>query len=115
MNPALYVEKYGLAATEPEDVPAVGMRIVNIDVGNAYLQLAQPTDATGPLAKFLANHGEGLYLISVEVDDLLDTVRKLKERGARLIGAENASEPGAMGPVFVHPRTAHGALIMLRG
>ncbi|MEE9285652.1 MAG: VOC family protein [Dehalococcoidia bacterium] len=109
---SLYTKTYGLKQTEPEEIPALGIRRVNIDVGNAYIELAQPTDPNGPIAKFLADRGEGLYLIAVTVDDLPGAVKQLQERGARLIGAENASKP-AGGQVFIHPKSAHGALIML--
>ena len=107
----VYTEVYGLSGTAPEDIPEMGIRRVNIDVGNAYIELAQPTDPNGPVAKFLDDRGEGLYLIAVEVDDLPETVKTLQERGARLIGAENAETPG--GRVFIHPKSARGALIML--
>jgi methylmalonyl-CoA/ethylmalonyl-CoA epimerase len=108
---ALYRDRYGLKATEPEDIPAMGIRRVNIDVGNAYIELAQPVDPQGPVAKFLEERGEGLYLIAMQVDDLPGTVKRLQDKGARLIGAEGASKPGAR--VFIHPKSAHGALIML--
>ena len=107
----VYTEAYGLTSTAPEEVPEMGIRRVNIDVGNAYIELAQPTDPNGPIARFLEDRGEGLYLIAVQVDDLPDAVKKLQERGARLIGAEDATKPG--GRVFIHPKSARGALIML--
>lgn len=110
---ALYAEKFGLQATPAEEVPALGLRQVKLEVGNAYVELAQPTDATGPLARFLKERGEGLYLIAVEVHDLGATVRALREKGARLIGDENLEDPGPH-RVFIHPKTARGALIMLQ-
>ncbi|MBI3743810.1 MAG: VOC family protein [Chloroflexi bacterium] len=108
---ALYMQKYGLKATAPEDVPDLGIRIRKVDVGNSYIELAQPTNPDGPVGKFVANTGEGLYLIAIQVDSLAATVKNLQDKGARLIGAENASKKGAR--VFVHPKSTHGALLML--
>jgi predicted enzyme related to lactoylglutathione lyase len=50
-------------------------------------------------------------MIAIQVDDMPGTVKRLQEKGARLLGAENASKKG--GRVFIHPKSTHGALIML--
>ena len=110
---ALYTETYGMPASPAEEVPAIGIRRINIDVGNSYIELAEPTDPTGPMAKFLNERGEGLYLIAIEVESLKEAVAQLQERGARVIGADLVGTPQARGNVFIHPKTAHGALIML--
>ena len=110
---ALYRDTYGLKVTEPEELPAMGLRRTKIDVGNAYIELAEPLSDQGPIAKFLENTGEGLYLIAVLVADLRKTVDQLQERGARVLGAEHAGAPDSTGKVFLHPSSAHGALIML--
>lgn len=107
----LYRDTYGLPVTEARDHPKLGIRAARVLVKNAYIELAQPLDPNGPVGKFLAERGEGLYMIAVQVDDLPGTTKRLLERGARLIGAEQAAQPGAR--VFIHPQSAHGALIML--
>ncbi len=103
---ALYTDVYGLEASEVQDLSHLGLKAINIELGNAYIELAQPTNPDGPVAKFLADKGEGLYLIAVQVDDLPGTVEKLKEQGARILG-------GPPGQTFIHPKSTHGALIML--
>ena len=102
----LYRDVYGLEVSELQDLSHVDLKAINVELGNAYLELAQPTDPDSPMGKYLAEKGEGLYLIAVQVDDLSGTVEDLKERGARIVG-----EPP--GPTFVHPKSTHGALIML--
>ena len=105
---ALYEEKFGLKGSDVVESPEMGLKRVNLDVGNAYIELAQPTDDTGPLGKFLQTRGEGLYLLAVEVDDLKGTVQALRDKGARIIGDENSG-----GQVFVHPASTHGMLLQL--
>ena len=105
---ALYQDKFGLKASEVLESADLGLKSVNLDVGNAYIELAQPTDATGPMGRFLKECGEGLYLMAVEVDDLRGTVKALREKGARIIGDENAG-----GQLFIHPASTHGMLIQL--
>ena len=103
---ALYTDVYGLEVSEVQDLSHLGLKAINIELGNAYIELAQPTNPDGPVGKFLADKGEGLYLIAVQVDDLPGTVEKLKEQGARILG-------GPPGQTFIHPKSTHGALIML--
>ncbi len=107
---AIYEKQFGLKATEPKDVPALGIRNVKLQLGNAFIELAEPTDPNGPVGKFVNEKGDGLYLISIEVDSLKSSMESLKSKGARLIGEDNAAKSGI---VFVHPKSTHGALIQL--
>ena len=103
---ALYTDVYGLEASELHDLSHLGLKAINIELGNAYIELAQPTSPDGPVGKFLAEKGDGLYLIAIQVDDLPGTIEKLKAQGARILG-------GPPGQTFIHPKSTHGALIML--
>ena len=51
---------------------------------------------------------EGIHMVAMAVDDLEQTVKDLRQKGAQLIGAD---QPG--GQVFIHPRSAHGVLVQL--
>jgi len=104
----LYANAFSLKGTPPKEVPAIGIRNVLFDVGNAFIELAQPLNDTGPIARFLKERGEGLYLIAIQVDDLKASARRLREKGARILGDENAG-----GQVFIHPKSTHGVLIQL--
>lgn len=102
----LYTDTYNLAASEVLELSHLGLKAIKIDVGNAYIELAQPSKPDSPMAKFLAEKGEGLYLIAVQVDDLAATVKQLQDNGAKILG-------GPPGPTYIHPRSTHGALITL--
>ncbi len=104
----LYGEHLGLKGSEPADVPAIGVRRINFDVGDAFIELAQPVADSSPVAKFVAERGEGLYLIAVQVHDRKAAVKVLREKGARIIGDESTD-----GQVFIHPKSTHGVLMQL--
>ena len=104
----LYGETFGLKAQLPVDSPAEGLRRVRFDVGNAFVDIAQPTSDTGELGKFVKEKGEGVYLISVQVDDLRETVKELRAKGAEVIG-----EATKGGRVLLSPQSTHGALMEL--
>ena len=76
--------------------------------GTRFIELAQPVADSSPVAKFVAERGEGLYLIAVQVDDRKAAVKVLREKGARIIGDESTD-----GQVFIHPKSTHGVLMQL--
>ena len=110
---SLYTDTYGLPAAPIEEKPEGGRRTVEIDVGNAHIELAQPTDPEGPLGRFIADRGEGLYMIALGVPDRQKAADELRERGARVIGDIDASGKVGLGMLFVHPKSARGVLINL--
>ena len=66
----------------------------------------------GPIAKRLADLGEGVHLVAMKVDDLEKTVAELREKGIRLVGDPGPGNP-IKGQVFVHPSVTGGVLTQL--
>jgi catechol 2,3-dioxygenase-like lactoylglutathione lyase family enzyme len=75
----------------------------HVPVGRAWFGLTSAGSDAGPLERFVACRGEGVYAIGLIVDNRPETISDLTDRGAALIAA---------GPqTFVHPRTTHGVLL----
>ena len=65
------------------------------------------TDENTSVAKFRGSKGEGVFLISIEVDDMVEDVEMLKNSGLDFVFKEALrGEYGAVN--FVHPKSAHG-------
>ena len=80
-----------------------------LPLGKGHIELLQPTDPSSALAHFLERHGEGVYLVGFETEDVPASVKKLQERGARV------TQTSLDGPIaWVHPRDAHGVFVELR-
>ena len=76
------------------------------------LELVQPMNNNGKLAKFLSRRGEGLHHVCFAVACIEDELARLLADGAELI--DRTPRPGHDGRVaFVHPRAAHGVLLEL--
>lgn len=111
-----------LPAGEPHRPDRTHMQIASLpldsDAGGAFLELVQPTDPSHRLARFLATTGEGMFSISLEVDDLDATVAALRARdlqGGRKLPVSD-SEPGVyLGTRAARvPRaSAHGVAVQL--
>ena len=100
----------GVRPKKPLDMPEVGMRRVQFDVGGGELWIAivEPLGEHSYQRKFLAENPEGIYMVAVSVDDPAGTARAMKDRGAQIVGDLDGG-----GPLYVHPRTTHGLLLGL--
>jgi catechol 2,3-dioxygenase-like lactoylglutathione lyase family enzyme len=82
-----------------------------LDAG-AFLELAHPATDDHRLARFIAERGEGMFSISIEVDDLDATVAELRSRTADVSDPEPGAWPNTR--LARIPRgTAHGVAIQL--
>lgn len=71
-----FVETLGLAITHDEVIHASGVRLVYVDAGNTFIQIAEPVGA-GAIATFLADRGPGLHHICFAVRDIAETIRAI--------------------------------------
>ena len=111
---AFYRDALGLEVEPPEEVPSQRVRAHFVPVGEATIELLEPTSPESPIAKFIEKRGPGLHHVTLRVDDLRAVLDRLKERGIRLI--DEQPRPGAEGALiaFVHPASTHGVLVELK-
>jgi methylmalonyl-CoA epimerase len=111
---AFYRDALGLEVEPPEEVPSQRVRAHFVPVGEATLELLEPTAPDSPIAKFIEKRGPGVHHVTLRVDDLREALGRLKARGVRLI--DEAPRDGAEGSLiaFVHPASTHGVLVELK-
>ena len=111
---AFYRDALGLDVEPPEEVPSQRVRAHFVPVGEAAIELLEPTSPDSPIAKFIAKRGPGVHHVTLRVDDIRETLGRLKARGVRLIDEEpRAGAEGAL-IAFVHPASTHGVLVELK-
>lgn len=81
---------------------------------DGLLELVQPLDETGAVARFLERRGPGLHHVCFEVADLDSALRALAERGVRLVDEKPRIGAGGHRVAFVHPASAGGVLLELK-
>ncbi len=111
---AFYRDALGLDVEPPEEVPSQRVRAHFVPVGEATIELLEPTSADSPIAKFIEKRGPGVHHVTLRVDDIGETLGRLKARGVRLI--DDTPREGAEGALiaFVHPASTHGVLVELK-
>lgn len=101
----------GLSPAQRQDFPALGIRSAFYPLGEAFLEVMTPLAPEGPVAQFLQERGEGMYLIALAVDDLEEALTELRDKGVSVSEPMGGGIGGRM--AFVSPKSANGVLIEL--
>jgi len=110
---AYYLGTFGAAVVHRERIDSDGVEEALIQVADSYIQLLTPTRDESPVAKYLAQRGEGLHHVGYRVADCAAALESVKAHGGRVI--DEVPRPGSRGTTvaFVHPKAAFGTLIEL--
>jgi methylmalonyl-CoA/ethylmalonyl-CoA epimerase len=109
---AFWEDALGIPMDHVEDVPAQKAKVGFFPVGEGEIELVQPTDTESGTAKFLSERGGGMHHLCLEVDDIEGMLRRLAEKGVRLIN-EKPMELEGRKMAFIHPKSANGVLVEL--
>lgn len=107
-----FYEGLGLAfAPGEEAVPSQGVAAAFAPAGGPARVELLDARGEGPVRRFLERRGPGLHHLCFLVPDVGALGRRLAARGVRLVYRDPV--PGAGGRLvnFIHPSSAHGALV----
>ncbi len=112
----LYQDMFGLKQMTPVRETRWGFRATMMGDGEkALLEIIEPATPDSALARFMKErsrpenpHGEGVYLVGVDVDDFEGTIKNICDRGGKV-----AQEPESPDMAWVHPLSAKFAFIEL--
>jgi lactoylglutathione lyase/methylmalonyl-CoA/ethylmalonyl-CoA epimerase len=107
-----YESIYGSPVSDRSEAPAAGMKMAFFRFGDSYIELVSATGDQGPIAKRLAEQGEGVHLVAMKVDKIEKTLDELRGKGIRLVGDPGAGNP-VTGQVFIHPSVTGGVLTQI--
>lgn len=96
-----------------EEVPEQKVKVAMLGIGEAKIELLEPTSPESPIAKFLEKNGPGIHHIAYEVDDIEAAIAHMKVQGARMIDEQPRSGAHGTRIAFVHPKSSNGVLTEL--
>lgn len=108
-----WVEALGLPLEKTAELPEQQVKIAFLPVGNSHIELLEPTTATSGVAAYLQKRGSGLHHICLEVDDIEESLARLKEAGIPLIDEEPKIGEDGKRLAFIHPKGTGGVLVEL--
>lgn len=99
----------GAQCSSVEHLESQGVRVQFVGV----LELLEPTDADGTVARFLERRGPGLHHVAYRTPDIAAELERLAAQGFDLIDA--TARPGAHGHLvaFLHPKSTESVLVEL--
>jgi methylmalonyl-CoA/ethylmalonyl-CoA epimerase len=109
----LYRDILGMEFDGVETVEEQGVKVAFFRVGESMIELLEPIDEDGPVAKFLERHGEGIHHLAMGTQDIESARERVAEGGVRLLS--DAPRDGAHGKLisFMHPKDTGGVLLEL--
>lgn len=109
----LYRDAFGLAFEGTDVVEEQGVRVAFFRLGESMIELLEPLDDTGPIARFLEKNGEGVHHVAAGCEDIDASRAQMTEHQIRLLSDEPLD--GAHGKLitFMHPRDTGGVLFEL--
>ena len=109
----IFQDSLGLRLEYEEEFPQYKTKIAMYPVGRTYLELLEATGQDSETARFIADKGEGLYHICLEVEDIDGALAELRAKGVGLI--DQVPRPGHGGSriAFLDPKSTGNVLIEL--
>ena len=89
---------------EPEMI-----RVARYYLGEVGFELMESTSPDGDVARFIEKRGEGIMLVSFNVDDTREAMSELQEKGYPFIGGARKFRQCEF--AFVHPKAVNGVLL----
>ena len=109
----IFEEKLGLALEYEEELPQYGTKLAMFPVRETYLELLQAMAPGTETDRWIAERGEGLYHICLEVDDIQSSLAELKAKGVRLLDERPRVGHGNTQIAFLDPQSTANVLIEL--
>ncbi len=102
-----------------DHIDSEGLKSYYVTLGGLQIELMAPTDEDGNIAKFIEKRGEGLMTISLQVDDLDESIGYFEEKGVRIVGkmldhyTQFGDEKVHTPYCFIHPKDFFGIMVEL--
>lgn len=110
---AIYESVLGLKVEHVKVVETQKLRIAMLRAGDTKIELLEPLSSESTVAKFLQNRGEGIHHIALDVSDIEDHLKDLKDKGMMLIDEKPRPGAEARKIAFIHPKSTRNVLIEL--
>ena len=101
----VFRDQMGMTLKEVRDIPRSKVKVAFFPIGHGNLEVIQPMDPNTSPAKHLAEHGEGIYQVSLAVDNLDNALAALRKNGVA-VPREDINPPAGAGRRRAYPATA---------
>ena len=82
-------------------------------IGDTYLEVLESNDPKTETSRWIEEHGEGLFHICLEVEDIDSALSELREKGVKLLDEVPRVGHGGARIAFLDPESTGNLLIEL--
>lgn len=109
----IFEGKLGLPLEYEEHLPQYSTRLAMFPVGQTYVELLESDRSDTETSKWIKDHGEGLFHICLEVEDIESALAELKSKGVKLIDEKPRIGHANSRIAFLDPKSTNDVLIEL--
>jgi methylmalonyl-CoA/ethylmalonyl-CoA epimerase len=109
----LFSALLALPSYKMEEVKTESVMTSFFKVGESKIELLEALDPESPVSKFIDKRGEGMHHLALEVEDIGEAMRRVKEAGFILLSDEPKRGADNKLICFLHPKSTNGVLIEL--
>jgi methylmalonyl-CoA/ethylmalonyl-CoA epimerase len=107
---AFWRDALGLRVSKQATIRDQGVKAALLPIGRSEIELLEPIEPAGGVAKFLEKRGEGLHHVCFETPDVAAELGRARSAGLPLI--DEAPRAGLAGTIcFLHPKGTCGVLV----
>jgi len=109
----IFETKLGLSLEYEEYLPQYSTRLAMYPIGQTYIELLESDGDNTDTARWISEHGEGLFHICLEVEDINEALDELKRKGVKLIDEQPRIGHANSRIAFIDPKSTGNVLIEL--
>lgn len=109
----LFKKLFNVPHYKIEEVESEGVKTSFFQVGPNKIELLEATTPDSPIAKFIDKKGDGMHHIAIDVDDILEEMKRLEGEGFILLNKEPKAGADNKLICFLHPKSTNGVLVEL--
>jgi methylmalonyl-CoA/ethylmalonyl-CoA epimerase len=109
----LYRDRLGMREEHRETVEQFDVEAVLLEIGDAHVELLQPTSGESAVGRFLARGGGGVHHVAYRTGDIEAALDRAREAGLRLIDERPRTGIRGSRVAFLHPGSTGGVLTEL--
>lgn len=108
----LFANAFGLKAVDHYIDENEKINVARFMIGEVAFEVMESTSPDGEVAKFIEKNGEGVFLISLKVPNVVSSIKELDKKGFPLID-KKPRRWRESNFAFLHPKAFAGVLIEL--
>jgi len=108
-----YRDELGLKFMGIEIVKDQKVKVAFFEVGEARIELLEPTSEDSPVAKFINKKGEGIHHLAYGVENISESIKEMEKAGEKMIDHKSRMGAGNHQIAFLHPKSTFHVLTEL--